>query len=153
MQPPNEPVTPTPTPTPTPAREYEFDDTQNRVIDELSGSMQWVAAPLLWIGILYGIATVVAVVHVFREPQVYPTILYTVLGTVLFLALGKWTGRSADSFAQIVTTKGRDVGHLMRALDELRKMYGLLATFVKVYVALVLIAVLVLLVTAIVRAF
>jgi hypothetical protein len=68
------------------------------------------------------------------------TMLYLLFTTLLFLAFAVWTSRSSLAFRQITETSGRDISHLMGALDGLRKVYGMLATFVKVFVAITLLA-------------
>jgi len=72
---------------------------------------------------------------------------------LFFLALGTWTSRSARSFKQIVTTQGQDVSHLMDALENLRKMYGLLSLVVKIYVAVAVVTVIAALIALLAKAF
>src|SRR5262249_53259751 len=127
--------TPTPQePAASPASQYEFTESQNALIEQLSGDMSWVAVPLIIIGILYAFALVLAVIKAFQQPHLLLEAALLGLVMLFFLTLGIWTRRSATAFHQIVTTKGRDIEHLMTALDELRKQYKLLSAFVKVYV-------------------
>jgi hypothetical protein len=132
---------------------YEFDDKQNAVIEQLARSMLWIAAPLQVVGILYGVGCVLAVIQAFRETSSALGAVYAFLGAIFFLGLGTWTRNAAQSFHQITTTTGKDIDHLMDGLDNLRKMYSLLSTIVKVYVALMVIALVVALILTIAAAF
>jgi hypothetical protein len=136
-----------------PSDQYEFTSRQNAVIGPLSRDMVWVAVPLVLVGVLYGIALIVTVVKAFRDPHLFLEAALIGLAMLFYLALGVWTSRAARSFKQIVTTQGRDVTHLMDALDNLRKMYGLLSIIVKLYVLLAVVAVVVGLVVAFITAF
>jgi hypothetical protein len=120
---------------------YEFTPEQNTLIGQLAAAMHWVSAPLLFVGFLYAAAGVLAVVQAFSRPHAAFTALYTALAAAFFLVLGNWTKKSAMAFQDIVTTTGRDVRHLMEALDNLRKTYTLLSLLVKLYLVLLLFAV------------
>ena len=132
-----------PAKSPTKFDAYEFDAKQNQTISELAAAMKWVAVPLIIIGVIYVVSTIV---HLFRAFQSFETFLLALmlaLAAVLYLALGFWTNRSSNSFAEVVSTHGSDIGHLMEALDNLRKKYSLLSLFVKIYVVLLTIALIV----------
>jgi hypothetical protein len=132
---------------------YEFSAEENAVIAALASDMVWVAMPLLLVGILYGLGVLVAVVRSFQDPHYLFQAAIIGLAMLFFLVLGSWTSRSAQAFGQIVATRGRDINHLMDALNNLRKMYGLLSLVVKVYVVLVGIAVIGSLIAALIAAF
>ena len=136
-----------------PPDQYEFTSRQNTVIGSLSRDMVWVGVPLQVVGILYAIALIVAVVKAFRDPNLFVEAALIGLAMLFYLALGVWTSRAARSFKRIVTTHGQDVTHLMDALDNLRKLYALLSFIVKIYVLLVVVAVVLGLVGALVMAF
>jgi hypothetical protein len=119
--------------------QYEFDEKQNSVIEQLSRAMLWIAVPLQIVGILYGLAVVLAIVQAFHDASQVFAAVFAALAMLFFLALGNWTGNAAQSFRRIVTTTGQDVTHLMDGLDNLRKMYSLLSLIVKVYVVVILI--------------
>jgi hypothetical protein len=144
--------TPTSSPSPPPGQ-YEFTSRQNAVIGPLARDMVWVAVPLQIVGILYAIGVIASVVKAFGDPHYILQAVLIGLAMLFYLALGTWTSRSARSFKQIVSTEGRDINHLMDALDDLRKMYGLLSVIVKIYVLLVLIAVVVGLIAIVATAF
>jgi hypothetical protein len=113
--------------------------------------MVWVGVPLLLVGVLYGVGLIVSVVRSFHDPHYLLQATLVGLAMLFYLALGTWTNKSARAFAEIVTTQGRDIDHLMDALENLRKMYGLVSTLVRIYVALVLIAVVIGLLAALLR--
>jgi hypothetical protein len=131
----------------------EFDETQNAVIAALSGDMVWVAMPLILVGILYGVGLFVCVIRSFQDPHFLFQAALVALAMVFYLALGIWTNRAAQAFGDIVSTRGKDISHLMDALDNLGKMYGLLSLLVKIYVGIVLVAVIIGLTASLVAGF
>lgn len=134
------------TPSPESATHYEFTAEQSQTIDSLAGEMRWVAFPLIIIGVLYLLSAFGHVAIALQNRQMILPLLLIGLGAALYLALGIWTKRSAESFKQVVSTSGNDVDHLMTALDNLRKTYSLLAFFVKLYVAFLILTMIVALV-------
>jgi hypothetical protein len=136
-----------------PPEQYEFTTRQNAVIGPLAKDMVWVAIPLEIVGILYGIGMIVSVIRAFRDPHFIIQAVLIGLAMLFYLALGIWTTRSARAFKQIVSTQGQDINHLMDALDNLRRMYGLLSLIVKIYVAVAVVAVVVGLIALVVSAF
>ncbi len=42
----------------------------------------------------------------------------------LTCVVGLWTQRASVSFRKVVDTQGKDISHLMMALDDLRKLYS-----------------------------
>jgi hypothetical protein len=133
--------------------QHEFDSGQNQVIADLAAAMRWVAAPLLLIAILYGFAAVMGVVQSFQRPEMLVWVFFVVVATVFYFSLGIWTRRASEAFQEITTSSGHDIAHLMQALDNLRKKYSLLSLIVKLYVALVIVSLVVMLVMAITGAF
>jgi hypothetical protein len=105
------------------------------------------------VGILYGVGVLVSVVRSFRDPQFLFQAALVALAMFFYLALGSWTNNAARAFERIVTTRGRDIEHLMKALENLRKMYGLLSLLVKLYLVLVGIAAVAGLIAALIAAF
>jgi hypothetical protein len=122
---------------PTERTQHEFTSQQNQVIENLSSAMQWIAAPLIVIAVLYAIAAVTGIVQAFQRPQMLVSVAFIILATLFYLALGIWTRRAADAFRRITTTSDQDIAHLMEALDNLRKKYSLLSVIVKLYLVLV----------------
>ena len=124
-------------------REYEFTPEQNDTIARLSDAMRWVSVPMLALGALCMVNLIMSLVWLvqtksYQDWHAIGTMLYLLFSTLLFLAFAVWTSRSSFEFQQITETRGQDISHLMGALDDLRKVYGVLATFVKVFVAITL---------------
>jgi hypothetical protein len=126
-------------------RQYEFTAEQNDLISRLGNSMRWVAAPMLVLGILCAINLIMGIVWLvqtktYQDWHAVGIILYLLFSTLLFLAFAFWTSNSAREFLRITQTQGRDISHLMSALDSLQKVYSVIATFVKVFIAITLVA-------------
>ena len=133
--------------------QYEFDDQQSNVIAGLASAMRWVSIPLLILGALYAFLTVVSVIQAFQNPASLLSAIFVALAAVIYWSLGSWTRQAAGSFEQVVTTTGRDISHLMEALDNLRKKYSLLSFFIKIYIAIIVVALVAGAIAAIVGAF
>lgn len=119
---------------PAPAPEhYEFTENQNALIGDLAKKMGLVGAVLVAFGL---VALVFGVVALFRLPAAGTA---QVIQGVIYLLLGFWTYQASGSFRTIVSTAGRDVGHLMDGLNSLQKMYTLM--YWVIIVALVLLVV------------
>lgn len=123
-----------------PAPQHEFDSQQNQVISNLANALRWVAAPLFFLGVLYSLAAILSVVQAVRTPEHWFAAIYIGLIALLVASLARWTKQAADAFQRVVSTSGRDIVHLMEALDNLRKKYTLLSVFVKIYVAILLVS-------------
>jgi len=141
------PEPPVPAPVSTESRlEYEFNDAQNRVINDLAMAIVWVRIPILVAAIFQGI---IAVGLAFRIPQdgahVIGAFGYGLAAVILFL-LSSWLLRAAAAFARVTTTTGRDVTNLMTGLKNLGSWFDLLAFFVKLYLILLGILLLLLLI-------
>ncbi|HEY1377146.1 MAG TPA: hypothetical protein VGF55_10155 [Gemmataceae bacterium] len=133
--------------------QYEFTDEQNRVIDQLARNMRVVAVFLTVIGVLYIVAFAAAVIHAFSAPVAIGQALLFAIAMLLYLAIGRWTNAAALAFSGVVRTTGSDISHLMTALDNLRKLYVLMGTIIKVYVALIVIGLIILVVMLATTAF
>ena len=93
--------------------QYEFKPHENQIIGELAAKMHFVGLFLLAVGVLM-IGIGVLVHH--AGPIVTGT---------LACVIGLWTQRSSVSFKDVVYTEGRDISHLIAALEDLRKLYSL----------------------------
>jgi hypothetical protein len=141
-----------PPPAPRPP-EHEFTPDQNRVIADLANALVWVGTPLVVLGALYLVIAFVPLFQLSRLAwqEVVVSVVAVLLPAVLLLFLGTRMKAAAVAFQQVTSTTGSDIGHLMSALDSLRRLFGLLRAFVQVYLLLaitLLIANLVLLATA-----
>jgi Na+/melibiose symporter-like transporter len=137
---PSEPVSPAPATPETPptdtAPEYEFSDAQNRVIDDLAMAMVWVRVPLLVAGLLQGVIATGLALRLQRDGAHIVGVLGHAMAAVICFMLSGWLLRAAAAFSRITTTKGRDISHLMTGLRNLGSWFDLLAFFVKLYLAL-----------------
>ncbi len=132
---------------------YEFTREQNELIGDLAGKMRLVGLIGVVLGILNLLSALLLLLFVFQDrlpadmlqripeevrKQMPPTaylwgyLLQVAAVGLIFLLLGVWTRSSASSFHQIVDTSGRDISHLMEALDSLRRMYALLYSLIVV---------------------
>lgn len=115
--------------------EYEFTMAQNDILRALAIKMKYVGFIYVFIGSLGGLISLIAL---FIKP-VYG-LFYLLLLTPQLL-IGAWNISAANSFGQIVFTKGHDITHLMSALASLRKMYTLTFWLLVFVLALVLIGI------------
>jgi hypothetical protein len=132
------PGTPVPPPeTPTDGRpQYEFDAAQNEVINNLAMAILWVRIPLLIAAVLQGL---IAIGLAFRIPKDGAHIIGVLghgLAAVVCFLLANWLIKAAAAFVRVTTTTGRDVTHLMTGLKNLGSWFDLLAFFVKLYLIL-----------------
>ncbi|OZH51572.1 hypothetical protein AFK68_29975 [Hydrocoleum sp. CS-953] len=95
------------------AQQYEFDQSQNELILDLSNKMRFVSYFLIAGGVLSGIIGLLDL----NAGVVIPA--------VVDILIGVWTLKAASSFKLIVDTQGNDIVNLMGALGELRKLYRL----------------------------
>jgi hypothetical protein len=138
----NDPTPPAPTP-PAPdsppggeAPEYEFNDAQNRVIEDLAMAMIWVRVPLIVAGLLQAIIATGLALRLPRDGAHIVGVLGHALAAVVCFLMASWLLRAAAAFASVTTTKGRDISHLMAGLKNVGAWFDLLAFFVKLYLAL-----------------
>jgi hypothetical protein len=127
-----------------PGEPYEFSPPQNEVIDSLGSSMKWVAIPCFALGMMtlfYLIMGTVWAVKTgaYRDWHAIAFFIFLLASCILYLALGRWTLTASVGFRGIVETRGHDMDFLMMSLDNLRKMYGVLALFVKAFLIISLI--------------
>ena len=134
---PTDPAAPASAASPSPsASQYEFSPLQEGVIDDLASKMRFVGMFLLVFGSLGLASMVVAWIKGFW---------YFDASSLLVLFFGYWTLGASKSFGMVVTTRGRDINHLMKALLDLRSLYALaffllLALLVLAIVSLVMVA-------------
>ncbi|MBA4066008.1 MAG: hypothetical protein C0501_20275 [Isosphaera sp.] len=136
-----------------PRPQYEFDDAQNRVIADLALAIVWVRLPLLVVGLLQAVIATGLVFRLKLDGAHVVAVLSHALAAVVAFLLAGWLGRAAEAFARITTTKGSDVTHLMTALRSLGSWFDLLAFFVKLYLALLALLIVLLLVGLLADAF
>lgn len=98
---------------------YEFTAEQNATIHSLSQKMKLLGVFYMIVAGIVGLWGFVSLIHSFTNAVM-------LFGEAAFFAfIGWWTHRGASSFQMIVETQENDISHLMKALDELRKIYNL----------------------------
>ncbi|NBD15223.1 MAG: hypothetical protein GVY04_03490 [Cyanobacteria bacterium] len=97
------------------SQEYEFNNSQNELIQNLASTMKFVAYFLIAVGIISAISGLIAITR-----GGFTALVQGVVQGII----GFWTIKAAKSFQLIVDTEGRDIENLMGALGELRKLYG-----------------------------
>lgn len=115
--------------------EYEFTMAQNDIIRALAIKMKYVGFIYVFTGGLMGLISLIAL---FIVPLV--GLFYLLLLTPQLL-IGIWNISAANSFGQVVHTRGQDIAHLMDALASLRKLYTLMFWVLTLVLSLVLIGI------------
>lgn len=140
MTDPTVPATPIPETTPVApppdAPQYEFNEAQNQVINDLAMAIVWVRLPLLVAALLQAMIAVGLAFRVGRDGAHIVGVLGHALSSVVCFMLANWLMRAAAAFARVTTTTGRDISHMMTALRNLGAWFDLLAFFVKLYLLL-----------------
>ncbi len=118
---------------------YEFTPAQNEVIGALGHAMKWVALPafaLASLGLFYLIMQIVwmAKTGAYKDWQVVGVALFLLANVILYFAFARWTMTASVGFRAIVETRGYDMSFLMLALDNLRMLYRILSLFVKAFI-------------------
>lgn len=94
-------------------RQYEFTSAQGDLIADLARKMRFVGLLMIAVGILNPILTWIA----FHAIALDITFL-------IYILIGAWTWSASGSFQKVVDTKGKDINHLMDAMESLRRIYG-----------------------------
>ena len=115
-------------------KQYEFDQSQNELILDLSNKMRFVSYFMIAGGVLS------IIISLFQKNGGF------IISAVVDILIGVWTLNAASSFKLIVDTEGNDIVNLMGALGELRKLYRLqywLLIIALVFMAIALVLVIV----------
>ncbi|MBP0000399.1 MAG: hypothetical protein J7641_15610 [Cyanobacteria bacterium SID2] len=109
--------------------QYEFDNSQNELVGDLSKKMSFVATLLIVFGILSLLNGVIVLVSSFSATEAANSsiseVFSAIVNGIFMVVVGLWTRNAANAFQNIVKTEGRDIENLMVALGELRKLYAL----------------------------
>lgn len=97
---------------------YEFREPENAVLRDLSQRTQSMGVFSLLVG---AIAAALSVVQGFRDSIGWALALGAF--AFYFLLSGFWTVRAGRAFRSIVVSSGRDIRHLMEALEQLSRLY------------------------------
>lgn len=129
---------------------YEFDQSQNKLIEHLASRMNFVA----FIGIISGSVAIIGGLFVAilsgastEDETQLGALIRDALGSVLqggfLVVIGVLTQQAAAAFTKVVETQGSDIEYLMRALGKLKVIYTIqfwvfLVAFVLIGLVLVL---------------
>lgn len=123
---------------------YEFSEQQNQTISSLAGAMTFVGTLLMLSG---GLTVLAGIINTLSglggNVATVPQGLGQLVTGALNIMLGNWTRTAAGSFDNIVKTQGNDIGNLMTALEELKKVYGLQRILLIISIIVVILAALV----------
>jgi hypothetical protein len=95
---------------------YEFNESQNQLILDLSKKMLFVSYFLIATGVFGAITGIITIMQ---------GGFGGIVQGVVLLVTGIWTINASKAFKLIVETQGNDIENLMGALGELRKLYTL----------------------------
>lgn len=129
---------------PSPAPEYEFTEPQNQVIDDLVRGILWVRVPLFIVAIFQLAMAIGLAFRLQRDGAHIVSILGSILIGVVCFVLARWLTRAAVALNLVTTTRGRDISNLMVGIGNLAISFDLLAFFVKIYLFLLAILVILL---------
>jgi len=116
-------LTPAPAPAPVaPAvsSRYEFNYSENLIIGNLGSKMSFVGLFMLGIGLFLFVSVII------RWVQSHHLEVALLFLTLLLIVVGIWTHRAGREFRSVAATQGKDISHLMGALESLHKLYTLL---------------------------
>ena len=126
--------------------QYEFDDAQNRVIEQLANAIMWVRVPMFIAAVLQAVIATGLAFRLHKDGAHIVGIIGHGLAAIVCFMLASWLARAAKEFHLITTTKGSDITHLMRALRSLDAWFDTLGFFVKLYLFLLGVLIVILLV-------
>jgi hypothetical protein len=116
--------------------EYEFTEGQNTVLNDLSKGMLWVRVPLYIVGLFQALIAVGLAFRLHRDGAHIVGIMGHGLAAIICFLLASWLFRAASAFIRVTTTTGHDITNLMTGIRNLAVWFDLLAFFVKLYLVL-----------------
>jgi hypothetical protein len=119
--------------------QYEFNHDQSRIIVDLASGLRIVGLLLFLFGALTAAALIPQLFGHGWDRRFAGPALVMGAAALIYLSLGWWFQKSASSFGAVAGTQGRDIDHLMDALNELRKSFSLVRTLIMVYGVIILI--------------
>ncbi|OJW15695.1 MAG: hypothetical protein BGO49_15755 [Planctomycetales bacterium 71-10] len=108
------------TPAPPGRPEYEFNDAEDRIIQDLGSKMSFVGLFMVGMGLCFAVSAIQ------RWSRVLEIEIGLLFLTMLFIVFGIWTHRAGTEFRRVADSRGRDVTHLMAALASLLNCYRLI---------------------------
>jgi hypothetical protein len=103
-----------------PSSQYEFGHAENTILKSLGSKMSFVGLLMLGSGLFFFVSVIV---RWFQSRELEVGLL---LLTLLLIVVGIWTHRAGREFRSVAETEGRDISHLMGALENILKFYTLL---------------------------
>lgn len=103
------------------ADRFEFGEEHGRLIGDLGSKMHFVG---LLTTILGGVALLSGLLSRPEEGLTGASVV-SILSALFLGAVGIWSMRSGREFLLVSRTEGADIPHLMRALQNLRRLFGL----------------------------
>jgi hypothetical protein len=144
--------TPPPVAKPAAVDSYEFSQGENRVFAGLARRARSVGFWFIIYGAILLLSFINGVLPLLRaERPVAHIDLGNLVSGLIFLMVGIWSRRSAAGFDAVAKTSGGDIGHLMGALKDLSRLYGLLDRIIFVVVLIMVLVMIVSLVQAVSR--
>ena len=112
------PVRPSPEPA-VGSPQFEFGAEENRVFEGLAAKMEFVGSSTALMGGLILLSGLYSA----WSTGVSVSPLVVIGAGLLITAIGAWTRRAGVEFQLVAETTGKDIAHVMGALDNLRKLY------------------------------
>jgi hypothetical protein len=114
---------------PAATHQYEFGYSENAILKNLGSKMSFVGLFMLGSGLFFFVSVIL---RWFKSTELEVGLLFL---TLLFIVVGIWTHRAGREFRSVAETQGKDISHLMGALENLLKFYTLL--YILFFIALV----------------
>ena len=105
--------------------QYEFSDAQNKLFDDLAGTMGFVGVASIAVGLMGGAMGVMALLWSLDQGQGQIQGLGGILQGIVMTLTGLWIRNAATAFRKIAHTQGDDVSNLVDALTELKNAFAL----------------------------
>jgi hypothetical protein len=116
-------------------KNYEFDSGQNETILTLAKTLQFVGAVALVLALVIGVGALGSLFQAKWGEAIFQSMFL-----VFTFSMGSLMIKAGKEFQAIVATTGKDISHLMTALDNLRQMYSILSVIIILFVLLMIIA-------------
>lgn len=126
--------------------EYEFNEAENAALNELTQGMLWVRLPLFIVGLFQLLIAIGLAFRLRQDGAHIIGILSHALAAIVCFLLASWLLKAAVAFVRVTTTAGHDITNLMTGIRNLAFWFDMLAFFVKLYLALLGIVLIILLV-------
>ncbi|HVK19497.1 MAG TPA: hypothetical protein VM533_21360 [Fimbriiglobus sp.] len=127
--------------------QYEFDEEQNHVIDDLAASMRWATLPLFLLGVVGLFATALQVNRALTrgEPAEWCLAGAALIQAVVLLWLGRRLANASAAFDRVTATTRYDITHLMTGLRHQQMFFCVFRVVIQVMLVLLVFAVVALL--------